>query len=261
MHTTTAVARLILVFVLFSVPAQAAPETGDQVLKAAREVLSPIRDKSMRVTMRVVDPAGGERVRRLRGYEKHVENARKVLWIFESPLELQGTGFLAWQNASEADSLWVYFPGQRRVRRVPPSIRSERFQGSMFTYEDLVAVFFLDFDGEHVLEGTRPCGDERQCFVVATTLDEGAFAYDRLRTWVDASTLLPMRVEFFGDDLLKVMNVKEIESVEGIPSIVRVDMESPSRDWVTRVELDEIDYNEDLRDNMFTIEYLSQTGK
>ena len=44
-------------------------------------------------------------------------------------------------------------------------------------------------------------------------------------------------------------------------TFVLVDMESPGEDWVTKVELDDIDYNEDLRDNMFTIEYLSQMGK
>ena len=50
-----------------------------------------------------------------------LEDGGKVLWIFESPHELQGTGFLAWQNQGKPDTLWVYFPGQRRVRRVPPS--------------------------------------------------------------------------------------------------------------------------------------------
>jgi len=97
--------------------------TGNEVLRAAREVMSPVHDKSMKVTMRVVAPGGDERVRVLHGYEKHTAGKRKVLWIFDSPMELHGTGFLAWQNESEADSLWVYFPGQRRVRRVPPSIR------------------------------------------------------------------------------------------------------------------------------------------
>lgn len=265
MHPTRAVRVLIplLVFPAAVVAAvvAASPENGDQVLRAARERLSPIRDKSMKVTLRVVDPSGSERVKRLQGYEKHDENARKVLWIFESPLELQGTGFLAWQNETEADSLWVYFPGQRRVRRVPPSIRRENFQGSMFTYEDLVAVFFLDYDGEHELQGTKPCGDGSQCFVVDSALEEDAFAYDRLLAWIDTKTYLPHRVEFFSDELLKVMKVTEIESIEGIPSIVRVEMENPTDGYVTRVELDGIDYNEGLRENMFTIEYLSQSGK
>ncbi len=261
MRLTTAVIGLLVGFLAMATPdVHAAPETGEQVLKAAREILSPIRDKSMKVTMRVVGPSGAERVKRLRGYERHDEGARKVLWIFDSPLELQGTGFLAWQNEGAPDSLWVYFPGQRRVRRVPPSIRRENFQGSMFTYEDLVAVFFLDYAGRHTLEGTKPCGDG-SCFVVDSDLEEDAFAYDRLRTWIDTKTLLPIRVEFFGSELLKVMNVTRTEPIEGIPSIVDVEMKSPTDGHVTRVQLDDIDYNEGLRENMFTIEYLSQMGK
>lgn len=246
----------------YAARATATPDTGDQVLKAARETLLPIRDKSMRVTMRVTDPSGSERVKTLEGYEKHDAKARKVLWLFQSPLELQGTGFLAWENEDEPDSLWVYFPGQRRVRRVPPSIRRENFQGSMFTYEDLVAIFFLDYAGEHHLEGTEACGDS-ECFVVESQLEKGAFAYARLRAWVDHETFLPMRVEFFSEDgeLLKVMKVLKTEKIENVPSIVEVEMASPSHGYVTHVELENIDYNEDLRENMFTIEYLSQRGK
>lgn len=261
MRPTTAVPTLLLAFVLSTpTPSTGAPETGEQVLRAAREVLSPIRDKSMKVTMRVVDPSGGERVKTLHGYEKHDAKARKVLWVFDSPLELQGTGFLAWQNEDEADSLWVYFPGQRRVRRVPPSIRRENFQGSMFTYEDLVAVFFLDYGGEHALLGTEPC-DTGECFVVESHLEKGKFAYDRLKAWVDTKTFLPQRVEFFSDRLLKVMKVTKTSQVDGIPSILQVEMESPTDGYRTRVELDQIEYNQDLRDNMFTIEYLAQRGK
>ena len=119
--------------------ARADTPTAEDVLEKARGVISAVRDKSMRVTMRVRAPSGDERIRILRGYEKHDPKERKVLWVFDSPKELEGTGFLAWQNEGSPDSLWVYFPGQRRVRRVPPSIRRENFQGSMFTYEDLVA--------------------------------------------------------------------------------------------------------------------------
>lgn len=259
MHLTTAV--LLLLLLLPAGPSHAAPDTGDQVLAAAREAQAPIRDKSMQVTMRVVDPTGDERVKRLQGYEKRAQDGRKVLWQFESPLELQGTGFLAWQNEDEADSLWVYFPGQRRVRRVPPSLRRENFQGSMFTYEDLVAVFFLDYHGTHSLEGTEQCGDGQECFVVASVLDEDAFAYERLRAFIEKKTLLPLKVEFFTDELLKVMKVTKIETIEGIPSIVRVEMRTPASDYITRVELDNIDYNEDLREGLFTIKHLSQSGK
>ena len=185
---------------------------------------------------------------------------RKVLWIFDSPLELQGTGFLAWENEDEADTLWIYFPGQRRVRRVPPSIRRENFQGSMFTYEDLITVFFLDFDGTHRLDDTKAC-DDRTCLVVESTLDGDAFAYDRIRTWIDSESRIPRRVEFFADGPLKVMTVTEVKTIDGIPSIVRVEMESPAHGFVTEVELDDIAYNQGLRDSLFTIESLSRHGK
>ena len=235
-------------------------EDGAQILREARERLSSVEDKSMSLKMRLVDGSGGERIKTLRGYEKHDPSARKVLWIFESPLELQGTGFLAWQREGKSDSLWVYFPGQRRVRRVPASLRREQFQGSMFTYEDLIAVFFLDYDGAHEMVREEPCGSSK-CLVVESDLEEGAFAYDRLRVWLERDHLLPQRVEFYGPELLKVMAITKTETIDGIPSIVELEMFQPGQPGRTYVEIEKTVYNQGLRNNLFTVEHLSQTGK
>lgn len=241
-------------------PAHAELRTGSEVLDSARAVGASVRDKSMRVTMRVRTPDGVESTKILSGYEKHEPGARRVLWLFEQPLELSGTGFLAWQQSGKADALWVYFPGQSRVRRVPPSVRRRNFQGSLFTYEDLVAIFFLDFEGEHTLEGRKPCG-EVECFVVRSELRPDEFAYQRVRTWIDTETLLPQRVEFFTDRLAKEMRVTEVRVIDGIPSITRVVMKDPADGYTTEVVLEDVAYNRSLHRRLFTIESLYRRGR
>jgi hypothetical protein len=239
-------------------PAVAA--SGDEVLAAARAVSASVKDKSMRVRMSIVDPEGNERVRLLRGFEKKTDTGRRILWIFDSPTELAGTGFLAWQEGDEPDHLWVYFPGQRRVRQVPPQLRREHFQGSAFTFEDLTAIFYLDYAGEHRLEGDEAC-DGGHCQLVETRLPAGEYAYRQMRSWVRSGDHVPVRVEFFDDALLKVLKVLRTEQIEGVPTVVAMEMESPRDSYRTRVEFFDVDYNQDLDDSIFTVGHLAKTGK
>jgi outer membrane lipoprotein-sorting protein len=253
----TAVVLLLLAVVVDGARAEG---PADEILAAARRVSAPVKDKTMRVRMRIVEPDGTERERTLRGYEKKTELGRRILWVFDTPAELAGTGFLAWQEGGGEDQLWIYFPGQRRVRRIPPSLRRENFQGSAFTFEDLTAIFYLDYEGRHTLEGEEPCGDAR-CAVLTTELPEGQFAYRRIKSWVRTDDHVPVRVEFFDEGLLKILKVLRVADVEGVPTAVEMEMESPRDAFKTKVEFHDIDYNQELSDSIFTVGHLSQTGK
>lgn len=241
-------------------PGRAADATADEILAAARAAQTRFTDKSTKVEMRVVGPSGDERVRTLQGLEKRTADGRKLLWIFESPTELAGTGFLAWQQPPATDEMWVYFPGQRRVRRVSPDLRREQFQGSTFTYEDLTTVFYLDYEGTHTLHGEEPCG-ERRCFVIDTVLPEGRFVYRRLRTWIRADDHLPQQIELEGEGVKKRMRVLRTDLVEGIPTVVEAEMSSDGDGYRTIVRYDGVHYDRGLGDDLFTVGALERKGK
>jgi hypothetical protein len=240
--------------------AYAADESADQILAAARAVNAPAHDKSVHVAMRIVAPSGEERVRELRGFEKRTGAGKKLLWLFDSPAELAGTAFLAWQQRPLPDEMWVYFPGQRRVRRISPDLRREQFQGSTFTYEDLTTVFDLDYDGTHTLRGEEPCAGQR-CWVVETVLPADRYVYQHLRTWIRTDNHLPSRIELDGAHVHKVLTVRRFADVEGIPTILEVAMESPADGYRTTVEFSAVDYNASLGDDLFTVGHLSQLGR
>lgn len=254
-------ASLLAVVTLVAAASGAAADgAADEVLAGARAVSASVKDKTMRVRMRIVEPDGSVRERTLRGYEKKTELGRRILWVFDTPAELAGTGFLAWQEGGDEDQLWIYFPGQRRVRRIPPSLRRENFQGSAFTFEDLTAIFYLDYEGTSTLEGEEDCGEAR-CKILSTELPEGRFAYRRIKSWVRNDDHVPVRVEFFDEGLLKVLKVLRVEEIEGVATAVAMEMESPKDAFRTQVEFYEIDYNQDLADSIFTVGHLSQSGK
>jgi hypothetical protein len=256
-------APLVLAVLLGASPsarAASGPATAEEVLAAARAVNAPVHDKVSRVAMRIVAPGGEERVRTLRGFEKRTAGGRKLLWLFESPADLAGTAFLAWQQRPDPDEMWLYFPAQRRVRHVSPELRRERFQGSTFTYEDLTTVFYLDFEGTHTLVESEPCG-ERRCFVIDSVLPPRRSVYDRVRSWIRADDHLPSRIELEGVGVHKVMRVRRVAEVGGIPTILEAEMETPDDGYRTTVEFSDVAYNTDLGDEIFTVGHLSQEGK
>jgi hypothetical protein len=234
--------------------------SADAVLTAARAVQASVADKTATVEMRIVAPSGEERVRTLRGFEKRSATGRKLLWLFESPAELAGTGFLAWQERPRPDEMWVYFPGQRRVRRISPELRREQFQGSTFTYEDLTTVFYLDYDGAHTLHGIEQCG-ERRCYVVESVLPPEQFVYQRLRSWIRTDDLLPERIDLEGGGITKRMRVLRSDVVEGVPTILEAEMETPADGYRTTVAYERVDYNTGLTDDLFTVGHLERKGK
>lgn len=251
-------AWLLACAIVLAAPAARA-ETAAGIVERLRAMVEPVRDRTMRVTVRLQNASGGVDVRTLRGFEKKTAEGWKVLWVFDSPGDLVGTAFLAWLRRSEPDLIWAYFPAQARVRQLPKPAQQTRFQGSDFSYEDLRLLGF-DYEAEHRLEGESACGAAR-CYVLETTLPAGAFPYQRLRSWIRTDTFMPARVEFFGDQLVKVMRVLRAESVAGIPTLLALEMETSDRSHRTAVECDEVTYNTGLDEDFFSTARLSRMGR
>jgi hypothetical protein len=245
----------IAVLALATGRGHAAP-SGADVIAAARATADRVTDRSMRVRMDLIAPGGDTRSRSLLGYEKRVPEGHKVLWIFEAPADVAGTSFLALPQPGAPDQLWLYLPAQRRVRQVAAQLRRERFQGSHFTYEDLTAIFFFDYGGDHRLVETRACGDAT-CDVVETRLEPGRFAYSRLVTSIRQDTHLPDRIQFFDTALTKEMHVLRVADVDGMPTVLQLEMETPGDGYRTRLEYSDVKPNAGLDDGLFTVEQLA----
>jgi hypothetical protein len=240
-------------------PSRAGDPTGADILAKARTATDRIVDKTQHLAMRTIAPSGSVLARTLQGFEKQSAGGRRILWIFEEPADMNGTRFLALQpKTAGPHQLWVYFPAQRRVRQVADQLRHERFQGSDFTYEDLAVLFYFDYAGDHRLRGEESCGDGR-CWVIDTTLPAGAFAYTRVVSWLHTETLLPDHLEFSdAEGELKEITVKRSSTVDGIPTILAMDVRNARDGYRTTVECDRVQYNRGLADDLFTIEALSR---
>jgi len=258
MYATRSSLCIVAIATLFASRSEAGGETAPEIMARSKAILQTVADKTMLVTLHVQSSSGGERLRSLHAFEKRTGEGRKALWVFDVPTELSGTSFLAWQRPHDRDLLWVYFPGQRRVRQLPPQVRSEEFQGSGLTYDDL-AIFYFDFNGQYSLQGEKPCAGTT-CYLVQTNIVDGSLAYRKLVAWIRADTFLPERVELFGDKLLKVLTVRRAESVQGIPTVLELELEGVDDSYRASVECTDVAYNTGLDDGLFTVAHLIETG-
>lgn len=252
-------AACVLACAILTAAPVARAETAAGIVERLRAMVEPVRDRTMRVTVRLDGGSGGEQVRALRGFEKKTAEGWKLLWVFERPSDLAGTSFLAWLRRGQPDLLWGYFPAQARVRQLPNPARQTRLEGSDFSYEDLSLLSF-DYEAEHRLDDEVPCGDAR-CYVLETTLPRGAFAYDRLRTWLRTDSLMPERVELLGRDVQKVMRVLRTGRIAGIPTVLALEMATPAQGHRTMVECDDVAYNTGLDEAFFSTDRLSRLGR
>ena len=67
------------------------------------------------------------------------EDGDKSLFVFDEPLDVQGTALLVHAKREGADDQWLYLPALNRVKRISSSNRSGSFMGSEFAYEDMTA--------------------------------------------------------------------------------------------------------------------------
>jgi hypothetical protein len=249
---------LLVAWIFLGAAPPVGAETAAGIVERLRAMVAPVRDRTMRLTVRLRTGTGGEEVRSMRGFEKKTANGWKVLWVFDSPSDLVGTAFLAWLRPEQPDLLWAYFPAQARVRQLPKPAQQTRFQGSDFRYEDLRLLGF-DYEAEHRLDGETACGEAR-CYVLETTLPAGVFPYQRLRSWIRTDTLTPVRVEFLGEQLVKVMRVLRTERVDGIPTPLALEMETADRSHRTAVDCDEVTYNTGIDEEFFSTARLGRLG-
>jgi outer membrane lipoprotein-sorting protein len=248
-------ALVVLAACAFAATAQ--EPTGAEVVQRARMQAARVHDKSMRITTTIDGGTGAPLTRTLRGFEKQTAEGRKVLWMFEGPVELAGTSFLGVQSRDGLHGLWVYFPAQRRVRQVADQTRRERFQGSQFTYDDLTAIFYFDYDGEHHLLGVEACG-AATCDIVETTLPAGRYAYRRLVTWLRRDISLPDRIQFFGDgQILKTVRLLDSGTADGIPMIMAMEAVDARDGARTTIRYDDVRCNTGLPDTLFSLDALS----
>lgn len=152
-------------------------------------------DSRAAMTMTLRNKNGGESIRNLRVKTLEVDgDGDKGLTIFDEPKDVQGTAFLSFSHAIEADDQWLYLPALKRVKRISSANKSGPFMGSEFAYEDLASFEIEKYEYKFVREDEV---DGDKVYVVEMTPQYEYSGYTRQLAWIDQDEFRIRKIEFF----------------------------------------------------------------
>jgi hypothetical protein len=216
----------------------------------------PERSSVQAVELRLRDRTGSERVLAGEILWKRLPEDRRWLLFLDEPQHVRGSAYLMIENGAR-EEMWVHLPELAKVRRIQSNTVAGSLFGSDFSYEDVKFLQRIAFQAEaqrlpDVVE------DGRKLYAVQTTPAPGeGSAYEKVVAFVDSSSCVPLRMEFYakGGAMVKKLDVDPGSlSQEGrgwVPRrIVIQDLESESR---TTLAVSSVWLDVDLEDPLFTV--------
>lgn len=252
--------RTLLLVLVLSAQAIAHAETARDLLdraKAANDAREP-KDVSQRMRMVIVDSRGKERIREIESRSLELGGGeKKSLIVFLSPRDVKGVGFLSFSHPDRDDDQWLYLPALKRVRRITTTGRTQSFQGSDFTYQDLDLFDeipeWTEEDATSSLVG-RETVDGSACAVIALEPKKDV-GYGRIVVWLDPAEAIFRRIELYDEDgaaLVKTVALGDYRGVGAVPTAHRLEMATVRKGTRTRIELSDVRYDQGLDDDLFT---------
>ncbi len=136
----------------------------------------------------------------------------KTLTRFKKPLTIKNQAILFLEKENYENSIFMYLPSFKKVRRVESHSQSSSFMGSAFSYSDIATPLSKDF--VNTLVKTEPCPQDKalQCFVInsspRTDQIKERTNYSLQTSWINTTTFLTDQTLLFGEN--KTQLVKKI---------------------------------------------------
>ena len=245
-----------------SVPTRPVEEVTDCVRSNA-----PERSSVQLVEFTAVDRIGGERVSRAKILGKKFEDdgLKRLLMRFTKPLDVRGAAFLAIEQGERNPDMFLYTPAIRTVKRVTGQAGGGKLFGTDFSYEDFVRWQGLNQPSESrrlpdAVEAGQPV------WVVELLPDpNSASDYERVVIFVDQETCVSLKTESYegGDTPRKVLTANPEQLLEegGVWFATELLMRDLRDETHTRVVIEDVEVDRDLKDNMFSASKLPGRGR
>ncbi|MFC1736259.1 outer membrane lipoprotein-sorting protein [Candidatus Hydrogenedentota bacterium] len=252
-------------------PAKSSTPTVDEVVNRTNEVsYYKGKDGRAKVSMTITDSQGRKREREfviLRRDEPPKEAGekdddkycgdQKFYIFFNRPPDVNKMVFLVWKHIDKEDDRWLYLPALDLVKRISASDKRTSFVGSNFFYEDV--------SGRSITEDTHELLDTTDSFYVLKNVPKDTesveFAYFKI--WVHKASFLPVKIEYFdkNDEKYREYEALKVENIQGFPTVVKASMKDLRNKENTVLEYEDVKYNIDLPESIFTERYLRKAPK
>ena len=270
MSTFSHLSMIILAASMVILPNILADARADDL--AAREIMEKVdaRDDGDNQTadmeMVLIDKRGKERFREIRTFSKDMSADTFRLMFFVSPADVKHTGFLTYDydDPEKDDDQWLYLPALKKTKRIASSDKSGSFMGSDLNYSDMTSRNLEDFDfalkDELDVHGHPAWLIESIPRTKKVVKETG---YSKSLLFVRQDNFYVIRAIHWVKDsgYLKYVDVKHLEQIDGIWMGTEMHVfKKKGKTLVHRTELrwKNIQFNQDLEDELFTIRRLEK---
>lgn len=258
----TCILTALTAFFLFIWAAPLRADSARDIMKKYTDQFE-LSDETNNVTMKLVNRAGKEQLRRLTIINKrYPDDLHKILIRFTYPEKISGTGLLISENTDRGDDQWLYLPALKKTKKISSQERSHSFMGSEFTYEDLRGEVLKDYNyeilGNEIVDGAE-CYKIKAVPVSQRKLEETGYGKRILMVRKDISFAIKTEYYDKSDRLLKTEATSGLKEIKpGVYRMNSITMENNLTGDKTILRSDGRIIESGLPSSRFTIMYLEQ---
>jgi hypothetical protein len=181
----------------------------------------------------------------------------KLLLRFIEPKEVRGLSLLNWSRIDQKnDDQWLYIPKLRKVKRIRPSEKSRKFQGTEFTYADFInrdtRLDNYSLIGEDIFRGNP-------CFLVeARSINPSSFEVRIF--WIDKTYYLLRKIQYLNEDQenAKILEIFDYVKNNQYWTPTKKIMKNLLNGNSTELQVVDIEYDQGVKDEFFSEKYLKR---
>lgn len=236
-------------------------EKGDWVARQAQD-RDTGKDGRSSIRMRLFDRQGRVRERAMTTLSMKGGPGRPVpgdrsLTRFTYPNDINGTGFLVWENPEGDDERFLYLPSLGRVRRIAGNETQDSFVGSDFTYEDIGGREFSDYSYKLLDESstwTGADGTPHPAYRLESRAKSASARFPRVVSLIRKDNFVVVRAEIYNkrDELQKTFEVRKLDRVSGIWTVLDMVMADTLQRTRTELSVEKVEYNVGLKEADFS---------
>jgi len=251
---TTKISTVMGVFVVLCFasgpdPAAAEDLTGAEIAAKMEQAMFPAHSSTRRIDMTIRSPRGDVVKWTGRQARKALDGGRSMVTVLVGPESVKGFAVLVKDVPNEPDTLWVYLPPVRRVRRMVSFDKLDSFLGTEFTYEDFG---FIELENRKIELVGKRAHDGKDAYEIRETLSQPG-AFSRVSTLVSADTFLPVRREYYdpSGELWKVVTYGDATIVETVPTLLSMHIEDRQQGGSSDLKVSAVSYDTAVKDALF----------
>ncbi len=237
----------VLISALFLIAGfNANAQDGNTILKKLDEVMYSPKDMTGKTQIILIDKAGKKKIREATTIQKGTD---KRLFRFTSPASQAGIATLSLPN----DVMYMYLPAFGKERRISSSVKSSKFAGTDFAYEDMEAKLFVKKYTAKLLK------TEGNLLVVELKPVSQKSSYLKIIAKLNKTNYYPTYMEFYdkGNKKIKTATYK-FEKIGKYWNAKEITMVDLKKNHKTIMKMSNIKYDTGLTDDDFTVRVLKQ---